>query len=152
MKRFLLLLSPYFITCLLLATLLAIRPKSLKKSNSDSDSTKVNLNYRPEEDPNHRPPFDDTGFEPVESPDDDNLVVEQPIVNQTVIVVVGSFKKEATANQLSEKLKPAGFKSRVLKEDGLYRVVAGDYETEFDAQDDVNTLKDIGFEPWVVKN
>jgi len=73
-------------------------------------------------------------------------------VNQTVIVVVGSFKKQETANQLSEKLKPAGFKSRVVKEDGLYRVVAGDYETEFDAQDDVNTLKEIGFEPWVVKN
>lgn len=151
MKRFLLLISPYFITCLLLTVLLVVRPKKFKKLDNDkNDTTKVNLNYRPEEDPNYRPPIDTTGFEPVTPPDYEEE--QPPIQNQTIIIVVGSFKNIDTANQLSNKLKPAGFKSKVEKKDGLYRVVAGEYGTEFDAQDDLNTLKEIGFEPWVSKS
>lgn len=157
MKRFLLILSPYLLFCLILSTLLFLRPRKIKIQDKITASDTTQVDSTEEVEDNTVTTIDSSNSESVDgelpvSPDEGSEQVttqSTDIGENSVIIVVGSFKKETTATQLCEKLKPAGFNSRVEKKDGLYRVIAGDYITDQDAQTDFNTLKDIGFEPWI---
>lgn len=165
MKRLLLILSPYLLFCFILSTLLFLRPRKIqtqdKVTSSDTtqvsnsgvqDTTSLSTDESSTETPDNEPsePIDENSdVIPVEDDTQNATTQDTDVQKNSVIIVVGSFKKETTATQLCDKLKPAGFNSRVEKKDGLYRVIAGDYLTEVVAQKDFNTLKDIGFEPWI---
>lgn len=67
-------------------------------------------------------------------------------------LIAGCFSVEANANNLVEKLVTAGYPARVVDKKGnLYRVSAGSFETQNEAESALGTFKNEGFSGWILK-
>ena len=81
-------------------------------------------------------------------------VVEEVVetTNYTYHIIVGSFEIESNAEKLQQKLKDAGFNSRLVSRfDGEYTaVILASYPTIHDAYNDLTDAKAHTEHPWVI--
>ena len=64
-------------------------------------------------------------------------------------VQVGAFKVRANADELEEKLNKAGFKTYMVKKDGLYKVQCGAYSVKSNAVAQAKKLEAKGFNTYI---
>lgn len=64
-------------------------------------------------------------------------------------VQVGAFRNSQLANNLMTQIKGQGFNARVINEDGLYKVVVGDYENLDNAVSIEQKLRALGYNTFI---
>ena len=159
MKRLLLIISPYFLFCLIFSIPFMIRPS--KHKTKDIDSTSVKTDSIPEEIIPEEIIQDDTividslsnlesSLETQLDQKNDELDILKEDANFKLIV--GSFKSELKAQQLSDKLSIEGYETMFIKQDDIIRVSAGFSYTRDGLFQTKNSLESKGYKPWILKN
>ncbi len=139
MKKLFLIISPYFFFCLLFSIPFIIRPTKHKDSNQkDENINKVEIDSSEIQ--------NDSIIHEEVIPD--NIEEELP---QEYSIVVGSFKSKEKADKLKSKLQSLNFEcSSQELENGLIRITVGSGYSELELQDDIDSLKKLGFQPWII--
>lgn len=137
MKKLFLIISPYFIFCLIFSIPFIIRPNKYKEQQGTTIDTSTVV-------------VDSTTIAPEEIVPDN---IEEESTPQEFSIVVGSFKSYEKADKLKEKLSKLNFESSSIElPNGLIRVTVGTGYSELELQDELDSLKNLGYEPWIVKN
>ena len=159
MKRIFLIISPYFLFCLIFSIPFTIRPS--KHKIKDVDSTSVQVDSNKVTVTQEEIPQDDTividSLSNLESSleiqldqknDELNLLKE----DSKFKLIVGSFKSELKAQQLSDKLLSEGYETMFIKQDDIIRVSTGFSYTRDELVQAKNSLELKGYKPWILKN
>ena len=159
MKRIFLIISPYFLFCLIFSIPFTIRPSKHKIKDVDSASVQVDSNevtVTQEEIPQEDTIIIDS-LSNLESSleiqldqknDELNLLKE----DSKFKLIVGSFKSELKAQQLSDKLLSEGYETMFIKQDDIIRVSTGFSYTRDELVQAKNSLELKGYKPWILKN
>ena len=67
-------------------------------------------------------------------------------------LVVGSFKSELKAQQLSDNLSAEGYTVKIIKNDNVLRVCVGFSNSKEELSDMKSELESKGYKPWISKN
>lgn len=151
MKRLLLIVSPYFIFCLLFSFLFIFKPSRNKENGLEN--TKDSVIVVP-------PTIQDEVIDSLsnlESELESQLEERNEHLNtlkeqSDFKLIVGSFKSESKAKQLVSKLINDGFDPILIKENNLIRVGAG---FSYDMKELDITRMDLeskGYKTWILKN
>jgi hypothetical protein len=142
MKKLFLIISPYFIFCLIFSIPFILRPNkhNIKEEKKGDDVT-------------------------IETPvDTSSFIIDSTIVPDEVVpdnseslpqefsIVIGSFKSQDKADKLKDKLNNLNFEcSSHSLPNGLIRVTVGLGYSELELKDEFDSLKNLGYEPWIIK-
>ncbi len=149
MKRLFLIISPYLIFCSFFSLIFIFRPSKIKEKIEDIkgvDTTQV------------QPiPTDTTMMEEIiDSLEnvDQNLDEQLSQLQEDSFykLVVGSFKSELKAQQLSDNLSAEGYTVKIIKNDNVLRVCVGFSNSKEDLSDMKSELESKGYKPWIFKN
>jgi cell division septation protein DedD len=159
MKRIFLIISPYFLFCLIFSIPFTIRPS--KHKIKDVDSTSVQVDSNKVTVTQEEIPQDDTividSLSNLESSleiqldqrnDELNLLKE----DSKFKLIVGSFKSELKAQQLSDRLLSEGYETMFIEQNDIIRVSAGFSYTRDGLLQTKNTLESKGYKTWILKN
>ena len=159
MKRIFLIISPYFLFCLIFSIPFTIRPSKHKIKDVDSTSVQVDSNkvtVTQEEIPQEDTIVIDS-LSNLESSleiqldqrnDELNLLKE----DSKFKLIVGSFKSELKAQQLSDRLLSEGYETMFIEQNDIIRVSAGFSYTRDGLLQTKNTLESKGYKTWILKN
>ena len=67
-------------------------------------------------------------------------------------LVVGSFKSELKAQQLSDVLSSEGYTTKIIRNDNLLRVCVGFSNSKEELGSLKSDLESRGYKPWISKN
>jgi len=159
MKRIFLIISPYFLFCLIFSIPFTIRPS--KHKIKDVDSTSVQVDSNKVTVTQEEIPQDDTividSLSNLESSleiqldqrnDELNLLKE----DSKFKLIVGSFKSELKAQQLSDRLLSEGYETMFIEQNDIIRVSAGFSYTRDGLLQTKNSLESKGYKTWILKN
>lgn len=141
MKRLFLIISPYFIFCLLLSIPFILKPKKQINKEKEIENTisKDSINNSIDTTQNEIIP----DVVPDESPDD---------LPESYSIVVGSFKSIEKAEKLKSKLSQLNFECyQTQLPSGLIRVTVGIGYSEIELKEEFDSLQNLGYEPWITK-
>ena len=160
MKRLLLIISPYFLFCLIFSIPFMIRPN--KHKIKDIDSTSVQVDSIPDatiqEEETHQ---EDTSVVDSLSNLESSLEIQLDEKNNELDIlkeysnfklIVGSFKSEIKAQQLSDRLSSEGYETMFIEQNDIIRVSAGFSYTRDGLLQTKNTLESKGYKTWILKN
>jgi cell division septation protein DedD len=159
MKRIFLIISPYFLFCLIFSIPFTIRPS--KHKIKDVDSTSVQVDSNKVTVTQEEIPQDDTIVIDSLSNLESSLEIQLDQKNDELDIlkedskfklIVGSFKSELKAQQLSDKLLSEGYETMFIKQDDIIRVSAGFSYTRDELFQVKNSLESKGYKPWILKN
>ena len=149
MKRLFLIISPYLIFCSFFSLIFIFRPSKIKEKIEDKgvDSTQV---VQPV-------PTDTTMMEEIiDSLEnvDQNLDEQLSQLQEDSFykLVVGSFKSELKAQELSDNLSAEGYTVKIIKNDNVLRVCVGFSNSKEELSDMKSELESKGYKPWISKN
>lgn len=149
MKRLFLIISPYLIFCSFFSLIFIFRPSKIKEKIEDKgvDTTQV---VQPV-------PTDTTMMEEIiDSLEnvDQNLDEQLSQLQEDSFykLVVGSFKSELKAQQLSDNLSAEGYTVKIIKNDNVLRVCVGFSNSKEELSDMKSELESKGYKPWISKN
>jgi cell division protein FtsN len=149
MKRLFLIISPYLIFCSFFSLIFIFRPSKIKEKIEDIkgvDTTQV------------QPVQTDTTMmeEIIDSLEnvDQNLDEQLSQLQEDSFykLVVGSFKSELKAQQLSDNLSAEGYTVKIIKNDNVLRVCVGFSNSKEELSDMKSELESKGYKPWISKN
>lgn len=150
MKRLFLIISPYLIFCSFFSLIFIFRPSKIKEKIEDIkgvDTTQV-----------VQPVSTDTTMmeEIIDSLEnvDQNLDEQLSQLQEDSFykLVVGSFKSELKAQQLSDNLSAEGYTVKIIKNDNVLRVCVGFSNSKEELSDMKSELESKGYKPWISKN
>ena len=156
MKRLLLIISPYFLFCLIFSIPFIIRPSKHKTKDIDTVQTDSIPEVIQEEITQ-----EDTSTIDSLSDLESSLEIQLKQKNDELDIlkedskfklIVGSFKSELKAQQLSDKLLSEGYETMFIKQDDIIRVSAGFSYTRDELFQVKNSLESKGYKPWILKN
>lgn len=154
MKRLILILSPYIIFWTFFIIPFILRPTKHKKSESDStlvdttivdnpiietDSSKIDSLINVEDNLN----------EVLEDKDQELIDLQNDAQYK---LIVGSFKSELKAQELSDNLSKEGYIPRIIKNEPLLRVCVAFSNSEEEIAEVKSSLESKGYQPWVLKS
>ena len=150
MKRLFLIISPYLIFCLLFSLLFIFRPSKIKEKIEDIKGIDTTQVVQPV-------PTDTTMMEEIiDSLEnvDQNLDEQLSQLQEDSFykLVVGSFKSELKAQQLSDNLSAEGYTVKIIKNDNVLRVCVGFSNSKEELSDMKSELESKGYKPWISKN
>ena len=118
MKRLLLIISPYLIFCSLFSLLFIFRPSKIKEKTEDNNNVDTTKVVTPSIDTTIMQETIDS-LENVDSVIDDQLSQLQE--DAFYKLVVGSFKSELKAQQLSDNLSSEGYTVKIIRIENVLR-------------------------------
>jgi cell division protein FtsN len=150
MKRLLLIISPYLIFCSLFSLLFIFRPSKIKEKIKDIKGVDTTQIVQPV-------PTDTTMMEEtIDSLEniDQNLDEQLSQLQEDSFykLVVGSFKSELKAQQLSDNLSTEGYTVKIIRNDSVLRVCVGFSNSKEELSDMKSELESKGYKPWISKN
>lgn len=146
MKRLFLIISPYLIFCSLFSLLFIFRPSKIKENiENNIDTTKVVI------------PTDTTMMqETIDSLENVDSLLDEELSNlqedSFYKLVVGSFKSELKAQQLSDNLSAEGYTVKIIKNENVLRVCVGFSNSKEELSNIKSDLESKGYKPWISKN
>lgn len=146
MKRLFLIISPYLIFCSLFSLLFIFRPSKIKENiENNIDTTKVVI------------PTDTTMMqETIDSLENVDSLLDEELSNlqedSFYKLVVGSFKSELKAQQLSDNLSAEGYTVKIIKNENVLRVCVGFSNSKEELSNIKSNLESKGYKPWISKN
>lgn len=146
MKRLFLIISPYLIFCSLFSLLFIFRPSKIKENiENNIDTTKVVI------------PTDTTMMqETIDSLENVDSLLGEELSNlqedSFYKLVVGSFKSELKAQQLSDNLSAEGYTVKIIKNENVLRVCVGFSNSKEELSNIKSNLESKGYKPWISKN
>ncbi len=148
MKRLFLIISPYLIFCSLFSLLFIFRPSKIKEKIEEvkSDTTQVETT-QPDTTILHEI-LDSLENVDTELGDELSDLQEDAFYK----LVVGSFKSELKAQQLSDALSTEGYTPKIIKYDSVLRVCVGFSNSKEELSDMKSNLESKGYKPWISKN
>jgi cell division protein FtsN len=150
MKRLFLIISPYLIFCSLFSLLFIFRPSKIKEKIKDIKGVDTTQIVQPV-------PTDTTMMEEtIDSLEniDQNLDEQLSQLQEDSFykLVVGSFKSELKAQQLSDNLSAEGYTVKIIRNDSVLRVCVGFSNSKEELSDMKSELESKGYKPWISKN
>jgi len=150
MKRLFLIISPYLIFCSLFSLLFIFRPSKIKEKIKDIKGVDTTQIVQPV-------PTDTTMMEEtIDSLEniDQNLDEQLSQLQEDSFykLVVGSFKSELKAQQLSDNLSTEGYTVKIIRNDSVLRVCVGFSNSKEELSDMKSELESKGYKPWISKN
>jgi cell division septation protein DedD len=149
MKRLLLIISPYLIFCSLFSLLFIFRPSKIKEKTEDNNNVDTTKVVTPSTDTTIMQETIDS-LENVDSVLDDQLSQLQE--DAFYKLVVGSFKSELKAQQLSDNLSSEGYTVKIIRIENVLRVCVGFSNSKEELNDIKSDLESKGYKPWISKN
>jgi cell division septation protein DedD len=149
MKRLLLIISPYLIFCSLFSLLFIFRPSKIKEKIEDIKNVDTTQVVTPSTDTTIMQETIDS-LENVDSVLDDQLSQLQE--DAFYKLVVGSFKSELKAQQLSDNLSSEGYTVKIIRIESVLRVCVGFSNSKEELNDIKSDLESKGYKPWISKN
>jgi cell division protein FtsN len=148
MKRLFLITSPYLIFCSLFSLLFIFRPSKIKEKIEDIKVTDTTQVVEPIDTTIMQETID--SLENVDQSLDEQLSQLQE--DAFYKLVVGSFKSELKAQQLSDVLSSEGYTTKIIENEGILRVCVGFSNSKEELSDLKSDLESKGYEPWISKN
>ncbi len=150
MKRLFLIISPYLIFCSFFSLIFIFRPSKIKEKIEDIKGVDTTQVVQPV-------PTDTTMMEEIiDSLEnvDQNLDEQLSQLQEDSFykLVVGSFKSELKAQQLSDNLSAEGYTVKIIKNDNVLRVCVGFSNSKEELSDMKSELESKGYKPWISKN
>jgi len=150
MKRLFLIISPYLIFCSLFSLLFIFRPSKIKEKIKDIKGVDTTQIVQPV-------PTDTTMMEEtIDSLEniDQNLDEQLSQLQEDSFykLVVGSFKSELKAQQLSDNLSAEGYTVKIIRNDSVLRVCVGFSNSKEELSDMKSEIESKGYKPWISKN
>lgn len=150
MKRLFLIISPYLIFCSFFSLIFIFRPSKIKEKIKDIKGVDTTQIVQPV-------PTDTTMMEEtIDSLEniDQNLDEQLSQLQEDSFykLVVGSFKSELKAQQLSDNLSAEGYTVKIIRNDSVLRVCVGFSNSKEELSDMKSELESKGYKPWISKN
>jgi len=152
MKRLLLILSPYIIFCLIFSVPFIIKPsKHSEKNNNIIDSVNVEqdtINDNTIETIDSLQIIEDNLNEVLLNKEDELILLQDDAEYK---LIVGSFKSEIKAGELSDNLSKEGYEPRIIENESLLRVCVAFSNSSEEISEVKRSLEDKGYKPWILK-
>ena len=140
MKKLFLIISPYFLFCIIFCVPFILRPSRHKEHKEDIEPTNVDTSSFI---------IDSTNVPDDFIPENNEVELETP---QEYSIVIGSFKSQEKAERLKDKLSQSNFVCNThLLPNGLIRVTVGSGYSEIELKEEFDSLVLLGYEPWIIK-
>ena len=149
MKKLFLIVSPYLIFCSLFSLVFIFRPSKIKEKIEDVKGVDTTQVVTPQPDTTILHEMLDS-LENVDTELSDELSDLQE--DAFYKLVVGSFKSELKAQQLSDALSTEGYTPKIIKYDSVLRVCVGFSNSKEELSDMKSNLESKGYKPWISKN
>ena len=151
MKKLLIILSPYILFCLIFSIPFILKPSKYNKdSDFENDSTIIDSTI-----------IEDDITEPTIDSLEEELNVDLIDKSEELIVlqddaqyklIVGSFKSELKAQELSDNLSREGYEPRIIKNESLLRVCVAFSNSDQEIAEIKTSLESKGYKPWILKS